>query len=55
MPSFKIYLIFDEVKLLYADLPSYFGIKMKRKMRRKRHKHFHFKYTTTHRKFTIFS
>ena len=31
MPSFKIYLIFDAVKLLYADLPSYFGIKMKRK------------------------
>jgi hypothetical protein len=55
MPSFKIYLIFDAVKLLYADLPSYFGIKMKRKMRRKRHKHFHSKYTTTHRKFTIFS
>jgi len=24
MPSFKIYLIFDAVKLLYADLPSYF-------------------------------
>lgn len=23
MPSFKIYLIFDAVKLLYADLPSY--------------------------------